>query len=180
MALTSFGEGVRGIEDLRIAPLDAAEALGAYTDIVGVRGYSVTTNSDSQSQIGDEVTLFTIQENKQLDVTITSALANLAAVGVATGVPPVESGTAPDKVVTWESPAVSPTAFFQLVGQSSGRDAAGSAFRLTVLKASLTSDPSWNLTQGAWMEPELSCAGVANKEGKLVKVETFQTSEDIA
>jgi hypothetical protein len=175
--MPTFGEGVRGIEDLRIAPL-VSDVPGDNTDIVGVKGFSVESTSDTDEQIGDEEVLFTVQENKKLTVTVMSALANLAAIGVATGVAPLTSGTTPTRVTTWESPSVANTQYVQLTGQSRGRDVTGSAFRLTVLKAALVNDPSWNMEQGAWLEPEMEFTGVA-RDGYLLRVQTLETLEAI-
>jgi hypothetical protein len=41
-----FGQGVRGINDLRVAPL-TADTPGSNTDVAGVKAFSITVTSDS-------------------------------------------------------------------------------------------------------------------------------------
>jgi len=149
------GEGVRGIEDLRVALL-TGDAPGANTDVVGIKSFTVEVTSDSDEQRGDDAVLMVVQENKALDVSISSAYANLAALGVLSGYTPVTAAG----VTTWKDPAAPNTAYVQIVGQAAGRDANNSALRLTVLKCQLVSGPNWDLGEGAWLEPELTFTGV--------------------
>lgn len=170
-----FGEGVRGIEDLRVALL-TGDTPGANTDIVGVKQFSIDVSSDSDEQMGDDSVLMTVQENKTLEITVSSAYANLAALGVITGSTPLTQGQAGSQITTWEEPAASNTAYVQLTGQAKGRDTSGSGLRLTVLKAQLTGGPNWSLEEGAWMEPELTFTGVGRgSPAILYKVQSYET-----
>jgi hypothetical protein len=153
------GEGVRGINDLRVALL-TGDTPGTNTDIVGIKGFSVDVTSDSDQQTGDDAVVMTVQENKALDITVTSAYANLAALAVITQTTLGTSGSGSTLVTTFSDPASPNTAYVQLTGQALGRDATGSAMRLTVLKAQLTGGPNWDLEEGAWLEPELDFTGV--------------------
>ncbi len=157
--MAGFGEGVRGIEDLKFRLL-TGDTPGASTDVVGVKGLTVEVSSDSDEQSGDDAVLMIVQENKTLDITVTAAMANLAALGVATGYTPITSGTTPNQIITWKDPAASNTAYIEIAGQARGRDANNSALRMTVLKAQLVGGPNWDFAEGAWMEPELQFRGV--------------------
>lgn len=154
-----FGEGVRGIEDLRFALL-TGDTPGSNTDFVGVKSLSVTVTSDSDEQRGDDAVLMVVQENQTLDISAAAAYANLAALGVITGYTPVTSGTTPNQVVTWKHPAAANTAYVQITAQGKGRDANNSALRITVLKAQLVGGPNWDFGEGAWLEPSLDFTGV--------------------
>jgi hypothetical protein len=72
-----YGEGVRGINDLRVAVLDNTDTPGTSTDFVGIKEYSVSVTSDSDQELGDDQVLMVVRENKQLDVSLTSVYAQL-------------------------------------------------------------------------------------------------------
>src|SRR5215213_5690907 len=155
-----IGQGVRGIADADVKLL-TGDTPGTRTDITGIKSLVAEVSSDSDSQTGDDAVLMTVQENKTLDVTLSSAYANLAALGVFTGYAPIVSGLGTaDEITTWKDPAASNTAYVQVTGQARGRDANGSALRLTLLKLQLVGGPNWDLGEGAWLEPELQLTGV--------------------
>lgn len=170
-----IGEGVRGIEDLRFALL-TGDAPGANTDYVGVKTFSVSVNSDSDEQRGDDAVLMVVQENKTLDISCSAAYANLAALGVISGYTPVSSGVSPNSIVTWKDPASANTQYVQITGQGKGRDANNSAMRLTVLKAQLVEGPNWDMSEGAWLEPELTFTGIGRgSPAYLYEVASYET-----
>jgi hypothetical protein len=176
--MAGFSEAVRGIADLQFAPLDAAGVPGMNTDYVGVKSFVVAGASDTDEQLGDDQVLFQWTRDRSLDITTSAALANLAVVGVVTGVAPITTGTDGNKITTWESPASRPAQFVQITGQSNARDTAGGAMRLTILKAALVSDPTWNLESGSWLEPEMSFKGLA-RNSALYRIQSFQSAEEI-
>jgi hypothetical protein len=176
--MAGFSEAVRGIADLQFAPLDAAGKPGMNTDYVGVKSFVIEGASETDEQMGDDQVLFTWSGDRSLDITTSAAMANLAVLGVVTGVAPITTGADGNKITTWDSPASLPTQFVQITGQSSARDTAGGAMRITVLKASLVSDPTWNLESGSWLEPEMSFKGVALGDS-LLRVQSFQSAEQI-
>jgi hypothetical protein len=154
-----YGEGVRGIEDCKVALL-TGDVPGANTDFVGVKALSVEVSADSDEQRGDDAVLMVVQENKTLDITLSAAYANLAALGVLTGSVPTTSGSTPNQITTWQDPAAANTAYAQITAQARGRDTNNSALRMTVLKAQMTGGPNWDFEEGSWMEPELTFTGV--------------------
>ena len=175
-----YGEGVRGIEDLKVALL-TTDTPGANTDIVGVKSFVVEVSSDSDEQRGDDAVVMVVQENKTLDITISSAYANLAALGVFSGYTPVTSGTGASEVITWKEPASANTRYVQLTGQAKGRDESGSAMRITVLKAQVTGGPNWDLSEGAWLEPELTLTGIGRgTPAYLYEVASYKTAVAIS
>lgn len=157
--MPSFAQIPRGIKDFKVALL-TNDAPGANTDVLGIKGYSVEVSSDSDSQTGDDTTLAVVQENKTLDVTVTAAATNPDAMGIMSGFTPTTSGTTPNQIIVYKEPAIANTRYVQLIGQAAGRDATGSATRLTVLKAQLTGGPNLDFSDGEWMEPEFSLTGV--------------------
>jgi hypothetical protein len=154
-----FGEGVRGINDLRIAPL-TADTPGSSTDVAGIKTFSTSVTSDSDEQVGDDATIMVVQENKALDITFSSAYANPVAAGIMSGNAAVTSGTTPNRVITFSDPAAPNTSYIQITGQALGRDSNGSALRLTVLKAQLTEGPNFDMSAGDWLEPEWTFVGI--------------------
>jgi ribosomal protein L18 len=169
-----YGEGVRGINDLRVAVLDNTDTPGTSTDFVGIKEYSVSVTSDSDQELGDDQVLMVVRENKQLDVSLTSVYANLAALATVTGTTVVTSGTTPNRINTYQETGAANTAYAQLTGQALGRDANNSALRLTTLKAQLTDGPNWDFAEGSWSEPQLGLTGVA-KGGYLYTLASYET-----
>jgi len=170
-----IGEGVRGIADCKVALL-TGDVPGTNTDIVGIKSLVAEVTSDSDQQRGDDAVLMVVQENKALEVTLSSAYANLASLGVFTGYSPIASGSTPNVVTTWKDPAAPNTAYVQVVGQAKGRDANNSALRLTLLKLQLTGGPDWDLSEGAWLEPELTLVGVGRgSPSYLYEVAAYET-----
>jgi len=175
MSTATFGQAVRGIQDLRFA---ASGASGGFVDLGGVKGLSVDVTADSDEQRGDDEVLFIVQEGKTLDISVTSALANLEVLGLLTDSAAVTSGAAPNQVVTFRDPAQSATRYVQIVAQGQGRDASGSALRMTIPKAQLTEGPNWQFEEGSWLEPELTLTGVGDN-GFLYEVAAYETAESL-
>lgn len=170
-----YGQGVRGINDLRWAPL-TADTPGSNTDVAGVKSFSVSVASDSDEQTGDDATLMIVQENKTLDITVSSAYANPVASGIAAGNAAVTSGTTPNQIITFSDPAAPNTAYLQITGQALGRDSNGSALRLTALKCQMVEGPNWDLSDGDWLEPEWSFTGVGRgSPGYLYAIASYET-----
>ena len=170
-----FSEGVRGINDCKVYLL-TGDTPGSATDVVGIKGLTVEVTSDSDTQTGDDAVIMTVQENKSLDVTVSMALANLAALGVVTGNAPVLSGTGTTEVHTWKDPASPNTAYVQITGQAKARDTTGGALRIVILKAQLTGGPNWDFAEGAWLEPELTFTGVGRgAPSYLYEVISYET-----
>jgi hypothetical protein len=175
-----IGEGVRGIKDAKVHLL-TGDVPGAGTDIAGIKSLVAEVTADSDEQRGDDAVLMVVQENKALDVTLSSAYANLAALGVFTGYAPQTSGSGGAAVTTWKDPAASNTAYVQVVGQALGRDANGSALRLTLLKLQLVGGPNWDMGEGAWLEPELSLIGVGRgSPSYLYEVAAYATLVELS
>lgn len=153
------GEGVRGINSAKVAVL-TGDVPATNTDIVGIKALSVEVTSDSDEQRGNDAVLMIVQENKALDISMSSAYANQAALAVITGTTLATSGSGSTLITTFSDPASANTAYIQITGQAKGRDANNSALRITVLKAQLTGGPNFDFGEGAWLEPELTFRGV--------------------
>ncbi len=177
--MATFGDAVKGITDLRVTTVTGDTPGGTHTDIVGVKGLSVQVSSDSDQQTGDDSVLYIVQANKVLDVNFSSANGNLAALAVLTNTTVTATGTTPNRVNAWSDPAVANTAYVQLVGQAQGRDATGSAMRVTVLKAQVVGGPNWDFSDDAWLEPEVDLQGVGRDVSGtkyLYKIENYETA----
>lgn len=162
-----WGEGVRGINDARVALL-TGDTPGSNTDILGIKSLSVEVTSDTDEQRGDDAVLMVVQENKALDISLSSAYANLAALAVFTQSAATLGGSGSTETLTWNDPASANTAYVQISGQAKGRDTTGSALRIIILKAQLTGGPNWDLSEGAWLEPELTLTGVGRGDPSLL------------
>jgi hypothetical protein len=166
--MATIGQGVRGIADGRAALL-SGDTPGTYVDIVGIKSLSVEVTSDSDEQRGDDVVLMIVQENKALDISISSAFANHALLAALTGttLASTNPGTSTE-ITTFSDPAAANTAYVQLVGQARGRDANNSALRITIKKAQVTGGPNLDFGEGAWLEPALNFRGVGRGDPAIL------------
>lgn len=175
-----IGQGVRGIADAKAALL-AGDTPGAYIDIVGVKSLSVEVTSDSDEQRGDDTVLMIVQENKALDISLSSAYANHALLAALTGTTLATAGAGATLVETFSDPASANTAYVQVAGQARGRDANNSALRITIKKAQVTGGPNLDFGEGAWMEPTLNFRGVGRGEpAVLYDLTSYGTWTEIA
>jgi hypothetical protein len=170
----SFGEIVKGVKDAKVAVLDGSDAPGSTIDILGIKTLSIAVKSDSDEQRGDDAVLASTQEAKSLDVSLTAAAANAAALGAFTGATVTTSGSTPNRIILYKEPSTPAGRNVQIQAQGTGRDASGSAIRATVLKASVTDGPTWDLGEGQWLEPAISLTGV-NKAGFLAEIANYET-----
>jgi hypothetical protein len=173
--MSSYGEIVKGCNDAKVAILDAADAPGANVDILGIKSISVDTESDSDQQTGDDSVLATTQEAKSLAVSLTAAAANAAAFAAFTGATVATSGTTPNRIITYKEPSQPVSRYVQLTAQGTGRDTGGSAFRMLVYKAGIESGPTYEMSDGNWMEPSINLRGV-DKAGFLFIASNYETS----
>jgi hypothetical protein len=162
-----IGQGVRGIADGKAALL-SGDTPGTYVDIVGIKSLSVEVTSDSDEQRGDDAVLMIVQENKALDISVTSAYANHALLAALTGTTLATAGTGATLVETFSDPAAANTAYVQLAGQARGRDANNSALRITIKKAQVTGGPNLDFGEGAWLEPALNFRGVGRGDPAIL------------
>jgi hypothetical protein len=173
--MSSYGEIVKGVNDLKVAVLDASDAPGSNIDMLGVKSFSVSTESSSDTQTGDDSVLATTQEAKSLAVSVSVAAANAAALAAVTGGTVATSGTTPNRIITYKETSQPVSRYVQLTGQGTGRDTGGSAFRMLVYKAGLESGPNFELSDGNWLEPKLDLRGV-DKAGFLFIASNYETS----
>lgn len=172
--MASYGEIVKGVKDAKLAVLDAADAPGTSIDILGIKTVSASIESNSDQQTGDDTVLATTQDAKSVAVSFTAAAANAAALAAVTGATVTTTGTTPNRIILYKETSQPVSRYVQLTAQGTGRDTGGSAVRLRVLKAGLESGPSYELSDGNWMEPSLNMRGV-DKAGFLVEVSNYET-----
>lgn len=169
----AFGEIVKGVKDLKVAVM-TGDTPGSNIDVPGIKSFSVNVESESDEQRGDDSVLATTQEAKSLAVSLTAAAANAAAFGAITGATVTTSGTTPNVIILYKETAVPAGRYVQITGQGTGRDATGSAFRMKVLKAGVASGPTWDMGEGAWMEPSVDLTGIA-VSGFLAELSNYET-----
>jgi hypothetical protein len=169
----AFGEIVKGCNDCKVAIM-TGDTPGSNIDVPGIKSFSVTVESDSDEQRGDDAVLATTQEAKSLAVSLTAAAANAAAFGAMTGATVTTSGTTPNVIILYKETSAPQGRYVQLTAQGIGRDATGSAFRLKVLKAGIESGPTWDMGEGAWMEPSIDLRGIA-VSGFLAELSNYET-----
>jgi hypothetical protein len=169
-----FGEIVKGVKDAKVAILDAAGTPGSSIDILGIKGVSVSVESDSDEQRGDDSVLATTQEAKSLAVTVSAAAAKADALAAMTGATVTTSGSTPNQIILYKEPSTPVSRYVQITAQGTGRDASGSAFRMKILKAGIESGPTFDMSEGNWMEPSVDLRGV-DKGGFLFEASNYET-----
>lgn len=172
--MASFGEIIKGAKDAKVAILDASDVPGTNVDILGIKSFSMDVESDSDQQTGDDSVLATTQEAKSVAISLSAAAANAAALAAFTGATVATSGTTPNRTVTYKEPSQPVSRYTQITVQGTGRDTGGSAFRALVYKAGVESGPSFEMSDGNWMEPSINLRGV-DKAGFLFINTNYET-----
>lgn len=172
--MASAGEIIKGAQDAKVAILDGTDTPGTSVDILGIKSFSVDVESDSDTQTGDDSVLATTQEAKSLAISLTTAAANVAAFAALTGGTTGTSGAGSTLILTYKEPSQPVSRYTQITVQGTGRDTGGSAFRLLCYKCGIESGPSYELSEGAWMEPSMNLRGV-DKAGFLYIFSNYTT-----
>ena len=173
--MASFGEIIKGAADAKVAILDGTDTPGTNIDILGIKSFSVDVESDSDQQTGDDAVLATTQEAKSLAISLSAAAANAAALAAMTGATTTTTGTTPSRIITYKESSQPVSRYVQLTVQGTGRDTGGSAFRSLIYKAGVESGPSFEMSEGNWMEPSVNLRGV-DKAGFLLINSNYETS----
>jgi hypothetical protein len=177
--MAGFAEIIKGVKDAKVAVLSAGDVPGSSIDILGVKGVTVNVESESDQQRGDDAVLATTQEAKSLAVTITAAAAKADALAAFTGATVTTSGSTPNQIILYKEPSAPVSRYTQITAQGTGRDLGGSAFRMKILKAGIESGPTYDLGEGAWMEPAVTLRGI-NLGGFLFEASNYETEVVIA
>lgn len=171
----NWGEIARGLGDLVIYPLAAADAPGAGVDTPGIRSLNWSIESNSDEQEGDNLIIAVARSPKKSTGTIELGKNHLSAVAAMCGGTVAVTGPAgPTEICTWEEPASVSTSYFAVVGQTPSMDASNSAYRVTLYKC-LATPPAESLAQSEWNAPSLDFEGIPTAANKFIRREQFKT-----
>lgn len=177
------GAAPRGLDDLRIVALDTSDLPPIVDtdliDVVGVRALNFNVESDSDELEGDNTVIAVARDAKRVTGSVELGLMNLEALAGFTGGTVVESGVTPDRIHYLEEEAAAPTQYIQIMGQAPDRRTSGSAYRVTIYKALVTSGPDESMTVNEWSTPTLDFEATENPSGNLLRRTHFETSEAI-
>jgi hypothetical protein len=164
----TFGQLVRGIDDLAVYPLDPADdSEGSAVDVFGARSLEWSTTSDSDEIEGDDLILATAYSPKSGSGSLTHAGASLTGMAAMLGVTAVAAGTTPNATVTVAEDSAANQTYVAIKGQALGADTAGSAFQVTLHKAKV-GGISESLENGSWLIPSLDFTFVQNQDGDFI------------
>ena len=167
-----------GIEDLKVYVLDAADAPGTAVDVPGIRGFTYTEESESDEWEGDNQVIAVARQPTALTGTVELGILKAAVFAAFIGGTATTSGTTPNQITTLESAADKGTQYVQIVGQAPDKQTNGSAYRVTVYKAQITSGPDESMTVNDWNGPTLDFTAV-QKSSNLLKREFYETEAAI-
>ena len=173
--MPNFGEIPRGLEDLKVYVL-TADVPGTAIDVPGIRALSFNVESDSDELEGDNSVIAVARNPKRVTGSVELGKMNLAALGALTGNTQTTAGSTPNAILSLEEAASQSTQYVQIVGQAPSQDQTGSAYRVTIYKALITTGPDESLTVNEWSTPTLDFQGVANASGKLLRRQNYETS----
>lgn len=174
----SYGEVGRGLQDIKLYPLDAEDVPGEGVDQPGARALEFGTEQDEETWEGDDGTIATAQDNKRGTGSMRVGRNNAVALAVAKGGEAVISGADPDLIVTHEESADPTEDYFMVKGQQRSLDTAGSGYRVTLHKVK-----AGNLTERLELkqfnEPSYDLSFQENQDGKFITREWFQSRTEI-
>lgn len=176
----AYGEIPRGLDDLGVYVLGAADAPGSKVDVPGAQSLEWSVESDSDELRGDNAAIALVRNPKTVSGTIRVARINLTAIAAMVGGTVVTSGVAPNEIQALEETSAAPARYFQIIGQATSADTNGSAYRVTIYKALVTGGPNETLTIDEWSTPEFEFEAIALTNGNLLKRQNYQTAVAIA
>lgn len=174
----SYGEIARGLQDLKLYPLDEDDDPGTGIDVPGVRALEIGTEQDEETWEGDDSTLVTAQDNKRGTGSIRVGRQNATALAVMKGGTATTSGVEPALIITHEESAEPTENYFMVKGQARSLDTAGSGYRQTLHKVK-AGNLSEKLELKQFNEPSHDISFQENKDGKFITREWFKTRVDI-
>ena len=173
--MPNYGEIPRGLDDLKVYVLDNAGSPGTAVDVPGVQSLDWSVESDSDELRGDNSAIALVRNAKTVSGTVRIAKINLTALAAMIGGTVTTGGTGATETQTLEETSAAPARYFQIVGQAGSQDANGSAYRVTIYKALVTSGPNETLEIDSWSTPELDFDAVANGSGNLLRRQNYAT-----
>lgn len=172
------GTIARGLGDLLVYPVGAADALGTGVDVPGIRTLEWSIDSDTDELEGDNTVIAIARGAKKGSGSLELGKVYLPAYVVMFGGTFTVPGTSPNKINTYEEPATPSTNYFAICGQTFSLDTSGSAYRVTIWKA-LAATPDESLSQGEWNTPTVNFENLPNASNKFIRREQFETQTSI-
>ena len=163
----AYGETGRGLNDLAVFPVGAADALGTKVDVPGAQTLEFSTETDSDTVGGDDAILAVAYGAKTGSGSISTARASLTAIAAMLGLTATTTGTTPNQVTTLDEGSAPPQNYFGIKGQTMGADTAGSAYEVTIWKAK-AGGISETLEFENWHIPQINFEFIQNAGGKMI------------
>lgn len=168
----------RGLADLKVYVLGPTGTPGTAVDVAGARVFEFNTESDSEEIEGDDQIMAIARNAKRGSGSIEVGRVSLAAYAAMLGGTVDTEGTTPDVIDTYEEPADNTVIYFQVKAQSKGYDKAGSAYRVTVPNALVTSGPSESMGVSAWNTPTIDIQFLPRAADQVMVIrEQYETLE---
>lgn len=168
----SFGRIARGLNDVKLYPLIAADAFGTGVDAPGARTLSYSTASDTDPWEGDDTIIANVANAPVGSGSLATGALSLAALAVVLGGTASTTGTTPNQVTTLEQSGAASLRYFGATGQAKAAD--GGAYRVTIHKA-IATDVSEELAVNAWNEPTISFEFIPNTADKFITRAQYET-----
>src|SRR5690554_2989584 len=151
----AYAEIARGLDDLKVYEITGGTPALTGTDVPGARSLSFNVESDMDELEGDNQIIAKARNPKSLSGSIEIGQINLAALAVMLGGTVETDGDSPNEVTSLEESNEVAFNFFQIVGQAPGVDASGSAYRVTIYRALVTSGLDETMEVNSWNTPTL-------------------------
>lgn len=166
-----------GIDDGKVTARNASGVLEATgVDILAIKGFSVSTESDTVQQTGDNEVKRIRKTGKRVTGSATQGATDLATAAIVGDGVTVTDGDSPNLITTYTEPTSSPGKIYQIAVQAADID--GST-RITVPSATTSSGPSFEWAEGAFSDPTFDYEGTGH-EGVLFEIAQYETEVPLA
>lgn len=140
-----------GIDDGKVTKEEANGSLASSSvDILAIKTFSITNESETVSQTGDNKTVRTRRTGKNANGSVSQGATDLPVYAVVGDGVVTTTGTTPNVVTTYTEPDKSPGRRYQLQVQAADIDG---ATRITVPRAVTTAGPSFEWNESAFSDP---------------------------
>lgn len=165
-----------GIDDAKVTAFAGAVVGTTKVDVLGIDSFSFGIESDSVETRGDNKSLRIRKSGKKVTGSMEQAATNLATYAVISDGETETAGVTPDVITTYTETSTAAGIPYQIEVQAADIDG---ATRVTILKASTVSGPTFEWAEGAFSNPGWDFEGV-DLGGSLFKIEQYETEEAIA
>lgn len=163
-----FGGAPFGLEDVKIATLNADGSYGDEVDVPSVQMFSPNLQTTNAELEGDDITTAVHARNRSAELRLRFGGLSLDAYNVLTGVTVDTYGSTPDSAESMDFTSTDNYPYFGIVGKIADAEGSG-CFMVFLPKVKILEGFELGAEFGQFMTPEISARGIADDDGLIMR-----------